>query len=94
MSEGEVTLDNARRRYLLSEAGEDLNEALGREDYNAAKTYAQCMYDTLFELCGHQTGDGKKAEQSRLKELSDLIDSINEKLSFGGKEKRISSKST
>lgn len=84
MNEAKETLDNARKRYLLSEASRDLNEALAREDYKTARIYAESMYDVIFELCGNQEGEEREAEKSRLIELSDLIDNINERLTSRG----------
>ena len=87
MNAEEKMLDNARKRYILSEASRDLDETLQRQDYATAKKYAQCMYDIMFELCKQQNGDDKEDEKSRLKELSNLLDSLNEKLFLGGQEK-------
>lgn len=83
MSETNLTLDSAKKRYFLSEASEDLNRALRKGDYNAAKEYAESMYKVLFELCENQTGKEKEAEKSRLRELSDIIDNLNERLTSG-----------
>ena len=86
MIERERMLDNARKRYIFSEISQDLNEALRREDYKSAKTYAGRMYEVLFELCENQTGKEKEAEKSRLEDLSDFIDFINEQSKLGGQK--------
>ena len=78
-----ISLENIRKKYILSEAYQDLSDTLKKQDYKTAKVCAQSMYNILFDLYQQQTEDEKRDSKIKLDELSDLIDFINNKLIFG-----------
>ena len=77
-------LESARTRYVISEAVEDMNDALKKQDYKTAKVCSDCAYKMLYEIYKQETdAEERDITRKKLEELSDVINEIYIKLNPG-----------